>query len=123
MKAFTVLRVVRKISNMVNYLIGELTGSQGEPHFWSEMVVGHLFFITLLDNLRRYPALATLGKKLLPRLTVSIRDKHSGYSRQLVARRLASETGRQDFMANLVSKVKAGEVSQEEMTAHASTLV
>lgn len=27
----------------------------GEPHFWQQMIAKHLFFITVVDNLRRYP--------------------------------------------------------------------
>lgn len=38
-------------------------------------------------------------------------------------RRLDSAAERKDFFTNLVAKVKSGEVSQEEMTAHASTLI
>ena len=94
-----------------------------------------------MDNLRRYAFLLTLGRYLLPRWTVSIRNKHSGYSRRKVAqydflrppfysgsanhvnRRIDSKTSRKDFMTNLVEKVTTGEVSREEMTAHASTLM
>lgn len=101
----------------------------------------HLFFITLMDNLRRYAFILALGRYLLPRWTVSIRDKHSGYSRRKVAqydllnplfeyelannanRRFDSKTSRKDFMTNLVEKIKMGEISMEEMTAHASTLM
>ncbi|KAF5027086.1 hypothetical protein F66182_798 [Fusarium sp. NRRL 66182] len=96
---------------------------KGKPHFWSDMVVEHLFFITVLDNLRRYPFIAAIGRRLLPRLTVSVRDRHSGYSRAKVAQRLSTDTGRQDFLTAIAGKVKCGEISQEEMTAHASTLV
>ncbi|KAK2610031.1 hypothetical protein N8I77_003491 [Diaporthe amygdali] len=97
--------------------------SAGKPHFWSEMIVEHLFFVTVLDNLRRYPLIAAIGRKCLPRLTVSVRDRHSGYSREKVARRLNACSGREDFLTNISEKVKTGEVSEEEMTAHASTLV
>lgn len=55
-----------------------------EPHFWIELLTTHLFFITLLDNLRRVPLLLSIGKVLLPKLTVSIRNKHSSYSRAKV---------------------------------------
>ncbi|KAF3798977.1 Cytochrome P450 monooxygenase aclL [Colletotrichum gloeosporioides] len=58
----------------------------GKSHFWSDMIVEHLFFVTVLDNLRRYPILDALGRRLLPRLTVSVRDRHSGYSRTKVER-------------------------------------
>jgi hypothetical protein len=38
-------------------------------------------------------------------------------------RRLNSESDRHDFLTNISEKVKVGELSQEEMTAHASTLM
>ncbi|KAH8660703.1 cytochrome P450 monooxygenase [Tricladium varicosporioides] len=95
----------------------------GKPHHWSEMITEHLFFITVLDNLRRYPIVAAIGKFLLPKVTVSVRNQHSQFSRDKVARRLKNKTSRKDFMTNLVEKVEFGEVSKEEMTAHASTLI
>lgn len=39
-----------------------------------------------------------------------------------ISRRLANKTSRKDFLTNIVGKVEAGEVSREELTAHASTL-
>nr|ANM86459.1 putative cytochrome p450 [Cladonia uncialis subsp. uncialis] len=94
-----------------------------EPHFWIELLTKHLFFITLIDNLRRVSLLFSIGRFLLPRFTVGVRDKHSGYSRAKVDRRLQSVSPRKDILTNVVDKVKGGEVSQEELTAHASTLV
>ena len=38
-------------------------------------------------------------------------------------RRLNHESSRTDILTNIVDKVKTGEVSKEELTAHASTLV
>jgi cytochrome P450 len=38
-------------------------------------------------------------------------------------RRLDNPSNRKDILSNLVHKVKSGEVSQEELTAHASTLI
>lgn len=38
-------------------------------------------------------------------------------------RRLKSKSSRKDFFTNLVEKVETSEVSTEEMTAHASTLM
>ncbi|KAF2677436.1 cytochrome P450 [Lentithecium fluviatile CBS 122367] len=93
------------------------------PHFWSELIVSHLYFITVLDNLRRYPLFVTIGKLLLPFATTAVRDKHSGYTREKVNRRLAAKSPRKDFMTSLISKVSTGDIEKEEMTAHASTLV
>lgn len=38
-------------------------------------------------------------------------------------RRLANDLHQKDFMTNIVEKVRFGEVSEEELTAHAATLV
>ncbi|KAI1176091.1 putative cytochrome P450 [Nemania sp. FL0916] len=102
---------------------GESFGSvaQGHPHSWSQMFTEHLFAITVIDMLRRYPLFVTLGKLLLP-LTTSLRETHTQFSRDKVARRLNSTTPRADFMSLLINKVKTGEMDMEELTAHASTL-
>ncbi|KAI0454857.1 cytochrome protein [Xylaria acuta] len=92
-------------------------------HFWLDLILDHLQEITLVDNLRRFPFLVTLGKLILPSLTVQVREKHTGYSRAKVQKRLDAENTRHDFLTNMVSKVKSGVVSREEMTAHASTLI
>ncbi|PSK33975.1 Isotrichodermin C-15 hydroxylase [Elsinoe australis] len=92
------------------------------PHFWFEMLTKYLFFITLVDNLRRLPFVPTLGKLIAP-LTAGIQEKNHKYSRELVKRRLANDLHQKDFMTNIVEKVRFGEVSEEELTAHAATLV
>ncbi|KAL8955076.1 MAG: hypothetical protein Q9193_006923 [Seirophora villosa] len=95
----------------------------GKPHFWPELILEHLFFITVVDNLRRYPLFVTLGKWILPKFTVSTRNKHTGYARNQVSSRLSHKSDRKDFLSNIIDKVEAGEVSHEELTAHTSTLV
>ncbi|KAI9168061.1 putative cytochrome P450 [Paramyrothecium foliicola] len=94
----------------------------GKPHFWQELILDHLFLITIADNLRRFPLVPTISRLLFPFLS-SIKNKHTGYTRAKVERRLATEGTRKDFMSNLISKVQSGEIEKEEMTAHASTLV
>ncbi|KAF1829166.1 putative cytochrome P450 [Decorospora gaudefroyi] len=92
-------------------------------HPWIDLILNHLLEITLVDNLRRFSALATLGKWLLPGLTVAVRNQHSNDARGKVKRRLQEDNTRQDFLTNLVSKVKSGSVPEEELAAHASTLI
>lgn len=92
-------------------------------HEWIDLILDHLFEITLVDNLRRFPIMATLGRLLLPSLTVAVRSKHSNYARKKVKRRLEAVTRRQDFLTNLVRAVKCGDLPEEELTAHASTLM
>ncbi|KAI1098801.1 cytochrome P450 [Jackrogersella minutella] len=116
---------------MVSFdILGEMAFGEGfgcvesnHHHSWMELILNHLFEVTLVDNLRRIRVLATLVKWLLPSLTSAVREEHSMYSRAKVQKRLDADTPREDFFTHIVSKVKSGEVSQEEMTAHASTLI
>ena len=94
----------------------------GEPHYWQEMILDHLYFITVADNLRRLPFIVTIARNLAPFMT-AVQNKHSQFTRDKVTHRLQSKSFRKDFMSNLVAKVKAREIEQEEMTAHASTLI
>jgi hypothetical protein len=105
------------------------------------LILEHLFFITVADNLRRFPFVARLARFVFP-FTVAIRNKHTDYTREQVARylirpptndlqafslttssRLEGKCERKDFLTNLVGKVESREIAKEEMTAHASTLM
>ena len=55
----------------------------GKPHFWAELILEHLYFITLADNLRRLPLMTKLATSLFPS-TFATRSKHSKYSRDQV---------------------------------------
>ncbi|KAI0145606.1 cytochrome P450 [Xylariaceae sp. FL1272] len=93
----------------------------GTPHFWADLVLEHLYIITLIDNLRRIGWLARIFGILIPAYLLT-RNQNSNYSRQQVEKRLAVEESRNDFVSLLARKVQAGEVSKEEMTAHVSTI-
>jgi cytochrome P450 len=53
-------------------------------HFWLDLILEHLFEITLLDNLGRFPVLDNLSKYVFPWLTTRVRAKHQRYSRHKV---------------------------------------
>ena len=55
----------------------------GKPHFWAEIIVDHLYFITVFDNLRRIGAIATAFKLLVPS-GLLVQNKQSIYSRAQV---------------------------------------
>lgn len=105
-----------------NLTMGQ-NGVTEEYHPWMELILKHLFEVTLVDNLRRVWVLDFLGRRLLPSLTSAAREKYSMYSREKVQKRVDNQAARQDFFTHITSKVRSGEVEQEEMTAHASTLV
>ncbi|KAF3760420.1 hypothetical protein M406DRAFT_52939 [Cryphonectria parasitica EP155] len=111
-------------------ILGEMGFGEGfgcveneKHHQWMELILKHLFEVTLVDNLRRIKILAAIGRWLLPSLTIAVREEHAMYSRAKVNKRLDALEPRQDFLTHIVNKVRSGEVSQEEMTAHASTLI
>lgn len=54
---------------------------------------------------------------------MSVRGRHTAYTRAKVQKRLEGGSIRQDFLTNVVEKVKSGEVPLEEMAAHSSTLM
>ncbi|KAL2010319.1 hypothetical protein VTN00DRAFT_6126 [Thermoascus crustaceus] len=94
----------------------------GKPHFWSELIENHVYFISLADNFRRLSPLVTELAKQLILLTPVIR-KHLRYTRGRIDSRLSNKSPRRDIMTALVEKVRSGKMDKDEMTAHASTLV
>ncbi|KAI0466982.1 cytochrome P450 [Xylaria cf. heliscus] len=94
----------------------------GTLHFWPAIVMDHIYFITVVDNLRRIGWLAKAFSFLIPS-SVLTRNRNSTFSRQQVEKRLSKQESRNDFVSLLVSKVRAGEVSKEEMAAHTSTII
>ncbi|KAK1485013.1 BCL4p [Colletotrichum cuscutae] len=93
----------------------------GKPHSWSEIIVSHLYFITLVDNLRRLPFVARVARVLFPS-TLAVQNQNSQYSRKRVEERLSKKSNRNDFLSTVVKCYEVGAISKEEMTAHVSTL-
>ncbi|KAE8150222.1 cytochrome P450 [Aspergillus avenaceus] len=92
----------------------------GKPHFWGDLVLSHIYFITFVDNLARIGSIATLFRYLVPS-SVLVQNRISRYAREQVERCLSSNTRRKDFVSLLVEKVHKCEVEKEEMAAHVST--
>lgn len=69
----------------VSYLLPHDTDvlSLGKLHFWAAIVLEHLYFITLIDNLRRIDWLANIFGALIPSALLT-RNQNSTYSRQQV---------------------------------------
>jgi hypothetical protein len=64
---------------MENLLISNL----GKPHFWGDLIVEHLYVITLIDNLRRIGPVATLFRYVMPKWVLT-QNQNSRYSREQV---------------------------------------
>ncbi|KAI1805812.1 cytochrome P450 [Daldinia bambusicola] len=124
------LNIVHWLEMVTFDLLGEMAFGEGfgciereEYHSWMDLILKNMFEVMAVDNLRRLPVAGSLVECLLPYLLSDKRKEHSTYSREKVRKRLEADTPRQDFLTNIISKVRNGEVSQEEMTAHASTLI
>ncbi|KAL0764153.1 hypothetical protein CaCOL14_013206 [Colletotrichum acutatum] len=89
--------------------------------FHSVKAVSHLYFITLVDNLRRLPFVARVARVLFPS-TLAVQNQNSQYSRKKVEERLSKKSNRNDFLSTVVKSYEVGAISEEEMTAHVSTL-
>ncbi|KAH7322521.1 putative cytochrome P450 [Stachybotrys elegans] len=92
-----------------------------KSHFWSDLILDHLYFITLADNLHRFPLLPTIARTLFPS-TLVVQNRNSQYSRDMVEKRLARHSARKDFLSTLVQQYESGEMDKEELAAHSSTL-
>ncbi|KAI0008985.1 cytochrome P450 [Xylariaceae sp. FL0662B] len=92
-------------------------------HPWLDMMLDHLLVIVIMDNLRRYPLLVALARTIPAKWTTGLAAKHNAFAMDKVKRRLAQTENPKDFLSRVVDKVKAGEVSEDEMVAHSSTLV
>ena len=103
---------MRKWYEMVAFdVLGEMAFGEsfqcienGEPHYWQEMILDYLYFITVADNLRSLPFIVTTAKSLAPFMT-AVQNKHLRFTRDKVTHRLQSKSFRKDFMSNLVAKV------------------
>ncbi|KAI0141749.1 cytochrome P450 [Xylariaceae sp. FL1272] len=92
-------------------------------HFWLDMILDHLLVVNIMDNLRRYPFLVALVKSLPSKWTTGLAKQQTQFSRDQVRERLGKDPAQRDFVSNVVSKVRKGEVSEEQLVAHTSTLV
>ncbi|KAF2003109.1 cytochrome P450 [Amniculicola lignicola CBS 123094] len=88
-------------------------------HPWLELMLGLMKAVTIMDNLRRYPFLVKAAQYIPSQWTVGFRDKMIKYSRDQTALRPQKTGDQNDFMENVVGKVRTGKVTQEEMESHA----
>ncbi|KAI0483447.1 cytochrome P450 [Xylaria cf. heliscus] len=123
---------MRKWYEMVSFdILGEMAFGESfncieneSSHFWLDMILGHVFAISVMDNLNRYPLLMAAIRSLPKKWTTSkLSQRQSDFSREKVKRRLEKRTEQTDFLSTVAKKVLNGEVSQEEMAAHSSTFV
>jgi hypothetical protein len=88
--AKTGLNMTRWYEMLAFDLLGEMAFGKSfgciedeKPHFWFEMLTKYLLFVTLVDNLRRYLLLSSIGRLVAP-FTFETQQKQQLYTRQLV---------------------------------------
>ncbi|KFA76891.1 hypothetical protein S40288_09298 [Stachybotrys chartarum IBT 40288] len=91
-------------------------------HYWLDVILDHLLVVNIMDNLRRYPLLVTLAKSLPAKWTTGLATKQTQFSRDKV-KLLEKGDDERDFLTHAVSKLRDGTIVEEELVAHASTLV
>ncbi|KAH6667317.1 cytochrome P450 monooxygenase [Halenospora varia] len=91
---------------------------RGASHPWLDLMLVLMHWVTLMDNLRRYPLLVKLVQCIPFKWTVGFRDKMIKYGEEKTAARLQKQGEQHDFLVNVVDKVRKGEISQAEMEAH-----
>ncbi|KEY73212.1 hypothetical protein S7711_04176 [Stachybotrys chartarum IBT 7711] len=102
---------------------GLLTRQSTETsHYWLDVILDHLLVVNMIDNLRRYPLLVTLAKSLPAKWTTGLATKQTQFSRDKV-KLLEKGDDERDFLTHAVSKLRDGTIVEEELVAHASTLV
>lgn len=84
-ESFDSLKNSRSPQNRSDSNEDELRILTEKKHPWEALVVDHIFWLTVLENLRRFRIFRYIGAMLLPRL-FSVRNKHSQLSRDRVGR-------------------------------------
>ncbi|KAI0099744.1 cytochrome P450 [Nemania sp. FL0031] len=92
-------------------------------HPWLEMILDHLLVVNIMDNLRRYPLLVAIVKLLPAKWTTGLAKQQTQFSRDQAKRRLEKTSDQRDFVSTVVSRVRNGDISEEQLVAHSSTLV
>ncbi|KAI1323877.1 putative cytochrome P450 [Xylariaceae sp. FL0255] len=89
-----------------------------ESHPWLDAMLSGLRFVTIVDNLRRYPFLVKMVQFLPTSLKSGFLEVMVQFAREKTAARLEVEDTRNDFLDGVVQKVRDGTVSKAEMEAH-----
>ncbi|KAI0570726.1 cytochrome P450 [Pyrenophora tritici-repentis] len=85
-------------------------------HPWLDQMLGLMHMITVMDNLRRYPILATLVA-CIPWVN-GHQKRMIQFSWEKTAARLQKQGEQHDFLDNVASRVRKGLISQDEMVSH-----
>ncbi|RYN85203.1 hypothetical protein AA0119_g13308 [Alternaria tenuissima] len=89
-------------------------------HPWLDQMLGLMHMVTVMDNLRRYPMLATLVA-CIPWVN-GYQKRMIQFSREKTAARLQKQGEQRDFLDNVASRVREGLISQDEMVSHSWNL-
>ncbi|THC90396.1 hypothetical protein EYZ11_010137 [Aspergillus tanneri] len=98
----------------------------GSQHFWVSIVTKSLRLGALADCLRRFPAAGAVFQWLFSGSVNKLMEenrRHQNYTMDLVKRRLASNSGRRDFLTKIIEARKDADISDTQIAAHSSDFV
>ena len=97
----------------------------GETHPWIQRITGAMTQGALADCFKRFPWLAAISLKCMPgtiRKVIADTKINEEYSINLVKRRIAKKTDRNDFLTRILEN-RSSEISDIQIAAHASDFV
>lgn len=98
----------------------------GTEHFWVSIVSKSLRLGAMADCFRRFPIPAMIGQKLFSGLIEKLLEdnrKHQKYTMDLVQRRLAAKSDREDFLTKIIQARDVAAISDFQIAAHSSDFV
>nr|POE75176.1 cytochrome p450 monooxygenase hmp1 [Quercus suber]POE94744.1 cytochrome p450 monooxygenase hmp1 [Quercus suber] len=100
--------------------------SSGKQHFWVSIVTKSLRLGALADCFRRFPTMAAvvqkLGSSFIDKLMQDNR-RHQKYTMDVVQKRLASQSDREDFLTRMIAERENADISDSQIAAHSSDFV
>ncbi|KAE8423451.1 cytochrome P450 [Aspergillus pseudocaelatus] len=98
----------------------------GTQHFWVSIVTKSLRLGALDDCFRRFPALSIIIQTIFSGTINKLMEenrKHQQYAADLVQRRLASRSGRMDFLTKIIEARAEANMPDAQIAAHSSDFV
>ncbi|KAE8361738.1 cytochrome P450 [Aspergillus caelatus] len=98
----------------------------GTRHFWVSIVTKSLRLGALADCFRRFPALSIIIQTIFSgtiNKPMEENRKHQKYTADLVQRRLASRSGRMDFLTKIIEARAEANMPDAQIAAHSSKFV
>ncbi|KAM0490942.1 hypothetical protein ACHAP8_011080 [Fusarium lateritium] len=106
-------------------IFGESFGclEKSEFHPWVKLIFKHIQGFAVSTAVIRYPFANTLIRLMTPKSVARDIQAHNAFTKAQVAKRVAYENPRPDFMESMIRAQEKGEVSNTEVIANAHNLI